>query len=151
MNYEVFYSGCGKQVLCPVLGESWALFSLLRLVFPPSFWQLSYMHALISIQLNTRGGLFAHLQSSGHSSLPSRTLPSWLDMKLHLLGSGNQWTIPQPLYLLQGLKTSSRQQDMAVEFTLLPFPSFRDHCPSLPDVQCFKCHCLIYFVWIVAV
>ena len=42
------------------------------------------------------------------------------------------------------LKAVSRGNHRAY---LLYLPLLKDHCPSLPDVQCLKNHCSIYIVW----
>lgn len=81
---------------------------------------------------------------SGALPMHSSSLVS-LDAQLYLLTSGDYLSYPSPHHCLEALLGNKLEQQRA-HFVCLPF--IRDHCPLLPDVQCFEDYCFMYFaIW----
>lgn len=101
------------------------------------------LHLLNHFQLNT-----ADLSSLWHSTF--QLIPTLISLNPHLhlpnsrklLGSTRfPLSVPQSGNPLQVV---NRGKCGAHHFC---FPSLRDHCPSLSEVQCLESHCLTYFIF----
>lgn len=104
------------------------------------------LHLLNHFQLNTAdlcSSLFPlalHLATDTHPYFPKPSSPSPNSRKL--LGSTRfPRSVPQSGNPLQVV---NRGKCGAHHFC---FPSLRDHCPSLSEVQCLESHCLTYFIF----
>ena len=57
------------------------------------------------------------------------------------------WALPGlTLFVMEPEKSQKAISYGNYRTSAIYFPSLRDHCLSLPDVQCLANHCFIYFV-----
>lgn len=140
MNYDAFWLGWWEQTLSSALCK-------FLLLFPPILWVIlspalaNFLTLIICwIIKETRDSLLVRLCPLWHSVLWTLTAFAGL---LASPPPGVHQTLPRfPPLPVNSLQTLNRNYCRA---QLICFLSFRDHFPSLPDVQCLENNALNIF------